>query len=67
MNIEELINAKKNYENTRLKIAKQAYKQIKLAIDDVENSHEDIIISCHWDGCITVDDELFHDYELRND
>lgn len=48
----------------KLKIAQMAYKQVRKAIDEVESNHMKIPILCHWDGCITVDDELFHERQL---
>lgn len=49
----------------KLRIACMAYKQIKAALDQVEGRDGLIDIYCHWDGCITVDDELFHESQLR--
>ena len=46
-------------------IAKMVYKEID---DIIEKwSHKDLPILFHWDGCITVDDELFHEHQLRDD
>jgi hypothetical protein len=45
----------------KLAIAKIAYKEIQAAIDKFEG----LLISVHWDECITVDGELFHGHELR--
>lgn len=47
----------------KLEIAKLAYRDIMSAINRWENGD----ISFHWDGCISVDDELFHERELMND
>lgn len=48
----------------RLKIARVAYKEVKKAIERSE-SRGDILH--HWDECITIDDELFHGHELREE
>lgn len=50
----------------KLRIAHMAYKQVREAIDSVEGREYLIDILCHWDGCITVDDELFHEHQLRD-
>lgn len=47
----------------KLAIAKIAYKEIQAAIDKFEGK----FIHAHWDECITVDDELFHGHELREE
>lgn len=48
----------------KLYIARLAYKEVKAVMDKYENS-----LTCHvsfcWDGCIRVDDELFHEHQLR--
>lgn len=49
----------------KLRIARMAYKQVKAAIEAVEGRDTLIDIYCHWDECITVDDELFHGHQLR--
>ena len=46
----------------KLAIAKEAYRQISAVINELE---KDGIVCCHWDGCITVDDELFHEQQMR--
>lgn len=48
-------------------IAKLAYKEIKSVIDKWESlgEYNYLPLCCHWDGCITVDDTLFHEYQLR--
>lgn len=50
------------------KIAKIAYRDIRAVIDlwECENDCK-FGIYAHWDGCITVDDELFHEHELREE
>lgn len=50
----------------KLQIAKWAYADIKAAIDKWEGSVALQIIA-HWDECITVEDELFHGHELREE
>jgi hypothetical protein len=45
-------------------IAKIAYKQVMAVMDQWYSSY-DLQISFHWDGCITIDDEFFHEYQLR--
>lgn len=47
----------------KLRIAKEAYRQIKAAINSFEE--QDTCICAHWDECISVDDELFHGHQLR--
>ena len=49
----------------KLAIAKQAYKQIKKAIDSFEK--KDTGICVYWDECISVDDELFHGRHLKEE
>jgi len=47
------------------KIAKIAYRDIKSVIDKWEKENDCIFsIHFHWDGCITINDELFHEREL---
>lgn len=46
----------------KLAIAKEAYKQIMEGIKRAESSG---VVCCHWDECITVDDELFHSRHMR--
>lgn len=48
----------------RLAIAKLAYLQISRAIDELEATG---IINGHWDGCISVDGELFDSPELKEE
>jgi len=50
----------------KLAIAKIAYKQIKAAIDNFEDQNG-LQICAHWDECISVDDELFHSDEMREE
>ena len=56
--------SKKSYEENLL-IAKEAYRQIKTVIDEFES--QNIHHCAHWDGCISVDDELFHERQLMID
>jgi hypothetical protein len=49
----------------KLHIAKEAYRAIKAAIDDVE-SYKDAEIHCCWDECIWVDDEFFNYSDLKD-
>lgn len=49
----------------KLRIARMAYKEIKEAIENWEDSYG--IVRCHWDGCISVDDEFFQERELKED
>ena len=49
----------------KLKIARLAYRDIRAVLDKYENDNL-VNIRTHWDGCITVDDEIFHDYQLRD-
>ena len=49
----------------KLRIAKIAYRDIKSVIEKWDDHSMDLPICFHWDGCITVDDELFHEHELR--
>ncbi len=49
----------------KLQIARWAYRDIKVAIERWENDYKHIQVLAHWDECITVDDELFHGYQLR--
>ena len=52
----------------KLQIARMAYKDINQSIEKWQRPElcgNDLPILCHWDGCITVDDELFHERELR--
>lgn len=46
----------------KLSIAKESYKRIMAVIEPLE---ADGIVHCHWDECITVDDELFHSHQMR--
>lgn len=55
-----------NSREEKLKIARLAYIDIMHVIDYWEN-HTIDEIHCHWDECITVEDELFHGPELRKD
>lgn len=48
----------------KLHIAKEAYKGVSYAINAVE-AYLDCEILCHWDGSITVDDEIFNEHQLR--
>jgi hypothetical protein len=47
----------------KLKIACTAYHQVKTAIEIVERINPEV--HCHWDGCITVGEELFHEREME--
>lgn len=50
-------------------IAKLVYREIRAVIDKWEYSSAGVPhldISANWDGCITVDDELFHEHQLRD-
>jgi hypothetical protein len=49
----------------KLHIAKEAYRAIKAAIDDVE-SYKDARVNCLWPGYISVDGTVFAPDELRN-
>lgn len=51
----------------KLAMARIAYKEIMEVIDKWENlnKYNTMYFSFHWDGCITVDDELFHEHQLR--
>lgn len=48
----------------KLGIAKMVYQSIKNTVDCFENRQE-ISIHVHWDGCVTVDGELFNKEELQ--
>lgn len=48
----------------RKPIAKMAYRKIRAAIEEFECM--EIYFCAHWDGCITVDEFLFHEHELRD-
>lgn len=52
----------------KLRIAKLAYVEISSAINKWNKFSEDtgISFSAHWDGCVTVDDTLFHEHELKD-
>jgi hypothetical protein len=65
MDISDLIEAKMNYDEKRLKVAKLAYKAIRHAINEVEKITL-AEIYCHWDGYISVDDFLYHENELKD-
>jgi hypothetical protein len=54
----------KSYEE-KLRIAKQAYKQIKTAIDSFEQ--QEISFCAYWDECISVNGEFFHGCQLRDE
>lgn len=47
----------------KLHIAKEAYKAVMQGIKNAE-SYLDGKVHCHWDGCISIDDELFHKGQL---
>jgi len=49
----------------KLRIAKMAYKEIKHAIDNWQDSSG--IVCAHWDECITVDGEFFMERELKEE
>ena len=51
----------------KLYVARMAYKEIKQVIDKWEKSEQypNLIYAC-WDECISVDDELFHHWELKD-
>ena len=50
-------------------IAKLAYKEISEVIRKWESmgDYKYLPFNCHWDGCITVDDELFHSRQLEEE
>ena len=48
----------------KLLIARQAYYDINQVIDKYENTEKQSVWFC-WDGCIQVDDELFHEHQIR--
>lgn len=48
----------------KLKVAKCCYRAVKSAIEWSETAFG-VEVFCHWDECITVDDELFHGHQLR--
>ncbi len=49
-----------------LYIAKIAYADIQAVIDKWESQNSCYFgIHAHWDGCVTVDEFLFHEHELR--
>ena len=50
----------------KLEIARRVYHEIMPVIDRWEND-SGLDIHCHWDECISVDDELFHSRELRGE
>jgi len=50
----------------KLRIAKFAYKEIMETCNELQR-HFDNDICFHWDECISVDDELFHGHQLRED
>lgn len=53
----------------KLQIARMAYKDIMQVIDkwcDSTRCSDCLGIYFHWDACITVDDELFHERELMD-
>lgn len=50
----------------KLEIARKAYQEIIYVINKWENE-SGLDIGCHWDECISVDDELFHGHELRKE
>ena len=62
---------KENYMNFQQKraIAKLAYEEIKAVINKWESlgNYGDLHFCAHWDGCITVDDELFHERQIMKD
>ena len=47
------------------RIAKIVFAEIKAVIDKWEDRCGDLPIHFFWDGCISVDDEFFHEHELR--
>lgn len=50
------------------KIAKLAYKEISSVIEKWQSQNDyGFGIYAHWDGCITVNEELFHDWQLREE
>jgi hypothetical protein len=50
----------------QLAIAKMVYKDIMSMISRWE-MHYCLGVHAHWDECITVDGELFHGHQLRDD
>ena len=51
-------------------IARLAYEEISAVINKWESlgNYGDLHFCAHWDGCITVDDELFHERQImKND
>jgi hypothetical protein len=64
----EMEERKKMNRLQKLQIARMAYRDIRSAIDKWQCDEDPLIyinIYSHWDGCITVDDELFQERELR--
>lgn len=51
----------KSYEE-KLQIAKEAYRQIKAAIEHFES--QGLHYCAHWDGCISVEEEFFTERQL---
>lgn len=49
-------------------IAKLAYEEINEVIEKWESLGEYNILNvcAHWDGCISVDDTLFHEWQLKS-
>lgn len=48
----------------KLKIAREGYRKVQGAIEEVEAAG---VCRCHWDECMTVDDEFFHGHELKGE
>ncbi len=50
-------------------LARLAYSEINEVIEKWESlgKYNYLDFSAHWDGCITVDNELFHEWQLKNE
>lgn len=51
----------------KLQLAQQAYKEIMDVIQIWESKFPAFRFCAHWDGCITIEDELFHEHQLRHE
>jgi len=48
-------------------VAKLAYKDMmKVVLDWEETGDNGELVNFHWDECISVDEWLFHTFELRD-
>lgn len=50
----------------KLAVAKQAYKEIIALINSLEEKYGKDFCA-HWDECISIDDELFHAHQMREE